>query len=154
MLRITLIGKRKLLTCLPFFFGFLLFASHFSFSQSEIEGVWKSEDGRYMMKIASLGDEFQGRIVWMKDETDENGGPVLDAKNPDEKLRRLPVKGSRILRDMKHNPSGKNWEQGTIYLPETGKQYECFAKVAGQKLSIVYKDQSGAQKSWSWTREN
>lgn len=154
MLRITCIGKRKLTTHQPLFFFFFLLLYQVSYSQSGIEGVWKSEDGQYMMKIASLGDEFQGRIVWMKQEADEKGEPILDLRNPDEKMRRLPVKGSRILKDMRYSAPNKTWDQGTIYLPETGQQYDCTVKITGKKLSIFYKDQNGAQKSWNWIRES
>lgn len=129
----------------------LLMISFGAFSQDKIEGVWKSEDGRYMIKVASIGDEFQGRIVWMKDENAAGGGPVLDKKNPDEKLRKLPVKGSKILKDLTYNSATDQWEGGTLYMPDIGRYYKCEVDVKGQKLLVNYEGETGRE-TWSWIR--
>lgn len=124
------------------------------FSQHGLEGVWKSEDEKYILKIASIGDEYQGRIVWLQREKDEKGNPLLDSKNPDEKLQKLPVKGGKILKELRYNPSNKQWEGGTVYLPDTGKTFNCTAEVKGNRLMIRYSNEKGESKSWNWIKSS
>ncbi len=135
-----------------YFLTALLLAASYAQAQSEIEGVWKSDKGDYMIKIASMGPEFQGRIVWMRNEKDENGQQRLDIKNPEAKFRKLPIKGSRILKDLKFNSSSKTWESGTLYIPDEGKIYQCTVTISANKLVINYSN--GGKSTWSWTRQS
>jgi len=129
------------------------FVSLYVTAQNNIEGVWKSDKGDYMIKIASMGQEYQGRIVWMLDEKDENGQQKLDAKNPDEKFRKLPIKGSKIITSLKFDSENNSWSGGKLYIPEEGKFYNCEAKVSGNKLIINYSLNNG-DKTWAWTRQS
>lgn len=127
---------------------FLIFSPDDSKAQNQIEGVWKSADNKYMVKVSSLGDEYHGRIVWLNDPS------MLDVKNPDEKLSKLPVKGSKILEGLKYNPSEGNWVGGTLYIPETGQYYQCTVSVDGNKLKMIYKPEDGQPtNTWSWVRQ-
>ncbi len=50
--------------------------------------------------------------------------PKVDKNNEDEKMRNVPLKGYRLLKDFVYK--GNNvWEDGTIYDPESGSLYNC-----------------------------
>ena len=79
----------------------------------------------------------------------------LDTKNPDDKFRKLPIKGSRILRELRYNPENKSWENGQLYIPDDGKVYSCSAKVSGSKMMINYYNEDGSDvRSWTWVKQN
>ena len=135
-----------------FFLLSFILISVYALAQNNIEGVWKSDKGDYMIKISSMGQEYQARIVWMENEKDANGQLKLDEKNPEEKFRKLPIKGSKIITNLEYK-SGSNWQNGKLYIPDEGKIYDCDASISGNKLIINYTS-NGGQKTWSWIRQN
>ena len=47
-------------------------------------------------------------------------------------MRRVPLKGYRILKDFVYNAENKDekeWNKGTIYDPENGSTYSCVIKM-------------------------
>jgi uncharacterized protein (DUF2147 family) len=96
-----------------------------AFSQTkadDIVGIWLA-DGKEPAKIQIFrsGERFYGKIVWIKNPTDANGNPRVDAKNPDESRRHYPILGLMILSGFKFN--GEEWKSGDIYDPQNGKTY-------------------------------
>lgn len=110
-----------------FLLSFLLSSYSFLATQAgnpdQIVGVWKSSNNGIMIKIDKVGDHFQGRIVWLE----ENSGnqPLLDEKNPDERLRKMPLKGNKVIQKLKFNSSEVLWEGGTFYNYKEGRLYNC-----------------------------
>jgi len=110
-----------------FLLSFLLSSYSFLATQTgnpdQIVGVWKSSNNGIMIKIDKVGDHFQGRIVWLE----ENAGnqPLLDEKNPDERLRKMPLKGNKVIQELTFNPSEVIWEGGTFYNYKEGRLYNC-----------------------------
>jgi len=150
--------KHNIIQSYLFLFLITLCASFFSantFAQSQLEGVWKSNDDEYMIKITSLGHQFQARIVWLKSEFDLSGNPLLDIKNPDEKYRKIPLKGLKILSDLQYNAAHDQWINGKIYLPQEGKYYSCKATIKGNMLQFILEGNgAGSGKTWNWTGQN
>ncbi len=89
-----------------------------------IVGVWETGNGKARVKIDQVGDEFKGRIVWLREPNDENGKPKLDKNNPEESLRSNRLLGYWMLQDFVF-VGDKTWEDGTIYDPESGSTYSC-----------------------------
>jgi uncharacterized protein (DUF2147 family) len=56
-----------------------------------------------------------------------NGEPEKDFNNPDTKLRSKSRLGLQILSGLKYNAADKQWQNGSIYDPDNGKTYDCFA---------------------------
>jgi uncharacterized protein (DUF2147 family) len=56
-----------------------------------------------------------------------NGEPEKDTENPDVKLRSRSRVGIQILSGLKYFADDKEWQGGTIYDPDNGKTYDCFA---------------------------
>lgn len=89
----------------------------------QILGVWKSPTKSVMIKVDKIGEHFQGRIVWIQAAADIQ--PVLDINNPDERLKKMPLKGNKVIQELSFDPSKTVWEGGTFYNYEEGKLYNC-----------------------------
>lgn len=89
-----------------------------------IVGLWKNGEGTGVVQIYKKGDEYFGRIVWLKVANDEAGNPRTDVNNPEEGMRKRRLKGMENLRNFKYIGDEK-WEDGQIYDPKTGNDYSC-----------------------------
>ena len=105
------------------------------FDKDAVLGIWKTEpndDGNYSHVEVYLADgKYSGRIVFLNspvvlegDDEGTVGEPRSDFKNPDEALRGRPLVGMDLMYGFKHNGRNK-WEDGRIYDPESGKEYNC-----------------------------
>ena len=91
--------------------------------EDHILGVWKSPNNSVMIKVDKMGNYYQGRIVWLQ--SADNVQPVLDTNNPEERLRKMPLKGNKVIQELSFDPSSFAWEGGTFYHHEEGKLYNC-----------------------------
>lgn len=87
-----------------------------------VHGVWLTPDGGAKVKVAPCGGGVCGTVVWLKAPLDPKGKPLVDAANPDPKLRTRPIVGLTLIRDFKPATPGR-WTGGKIYDPKTGKTY-------------------------------
>ncbi len=115
-----------------------------------ILGVWKSSSEGLMIKIDKVGNNFQGRIVWL--EPRQSNQPVLDDKNPDARLRNMPLKGNKIIKELKFNAAKSIWEGGTYYNHKEGKLYNCQISLQQRdKIRItkyIQDNQDGVVETW------
>lgn len=103
---------------------------------NDVIGIWLSENGNEKIEIYKKGDSYNGTMIWMKDENDENGNRKLDDKNPDASLRNRPMVGVDILFGFKY--SGNGWfNQGRIYDPGTGKTYRARIHVSDKNTAKI-----------------
>ena len=65
---------------------------------TDILGFWLSEEGRAVIEITQDGDEFKGKLVWLKVLADGEVKEKLDDKNPDESLRSRSLLGLENLK--------------------------------------------------------
>lgn len=86
-----------------------------------IVGSWSFYDNKLSVKIFKEGNEYKGRIIWMKEPLDKNGLPLLDQKNPEKVHRSEPVLNMVNLYGFKYNVDDNMWEEGFIYNPLTGE---------------------------------
>jgi uncharacterized protein (DUF2147 family) len=108
-----------------------------SFTQQcdEILGVWANDSGKGHIQIYKQEGKYYGKIIWLKQPTDETGKPKIDKKNPDKNLQARPLMGMVMLRDFQFE--GEEWTGGKIYNPSDGKEYKCYMKLKDPKtLSI------------------
>lgn len=95
----------------------------------KLMGVWEPSNGRARVKVEKVANKYYGKIVWLKEPNDpQTGVPKLDKNNPDDKLRTVPLKGYRLLKDFTYAGNGE-WKEGTIYDPENGNTYNCIIKM-------------------------
>jgi uncharacterized protein (DUF2147 family) len=101
-------------------------------SADAILGEWYTQDRDAKIKIEKLGDRYVGSLVWLQTPLNEEGKPKVDKKNPVVSLRTRPILGLRNVRDLQFAGDGK-WENGKIYDPKTGNDYDCKAKLLADK---------------------
>jgi uncharacterized protein (DUF2147 family) len=110
----------------------LLFLTLTSFSSLEgdrIIGLWEPSNGKARVKIEKIGTKYYGKIVWLKEPIDPTTkAEKLDKNNPDESMRKVPLKGYRLLKDFIYTEKDE-WTEGTIYDPESGSLYNCLIKM-------------------------
>lgn len=105
-------------------------------SPDGVLGVWKNGEGTAMIKIAKTGNEYQGKIVWLKEPIDPlNGKPKVDNNSPEEANRLKPVLGLTNVWGFKFKDG--EWIDGFIYDPKNGKTYDCIITMTDKsKLSV------------------
>jgi uncharacterized protein (DUF2147 family) len=96
-------------------------------SAQEITGVWFNQEKDAKIEIYKENNKYFGKIVWLK-EPNRDGKPKLDAKNVKVELRSKPLMGLLLLKDFVKK-SDKEYEDGTIYDPKSGKTYSCIITV-------------------------
>ena len=103
----------------------------------DVIGKWLNEDEDAHIEITKKNNEFFGKVVWIKDNIDqETGKEKLDKLNPDESLRSRPRLGLEILTNFVFDGEDR-WEDGKIYDPKSGKTYSCYMKfIEKDKLKI------------------
>ena len=116
-------------------------------------GIWQSEHGSARIQIFKTGGDYNGKIVWLKEELDESGKHKTDENNPSESLKKKPIIGLEALSDFTYKGDGV-WEGGTVYDPRSGKKYSCKLAVNGDgQLEVrAFMGISLIGKTQIWTR--
>lgn len=114
--------KKLLLT-----FSFIFMVSQvFSQNADQVKGYWLTGEGTSQVWIyKAKNGSYYGKIVWLE-EPNENGAPKKDKENPDEDLRDRPLLDLLLLKSFEYDKNDKEWEDGTIYDPKSGKTYDCY----------------------------
>ena len=86
-----------------------------------IIGVWLTADAKAQVAVDRTGDQYCGKIVWLK-EPEKNGKPVVDDQNPDEHLRSRPILEMEMMNGFVYDGDGV-WVDGKVYDPESGDEY-------------------------------
>jgi len=113
-------------------FGFVLFLSlligqAFAQDAQKIVGIWWNDTKTSKIEVKEDNGKFIGTVVYINPSKYVNGEPEKDTKNPDAKLRSRSRLGLQILSGLKYSASDKQWLSGSIYDPDNGKTYDCFA---------------------------
>lgn len=93
----------------------------------KIVGIWWNDEKTTKIEVEKKDGKYIGTIVYMIPEKYENGAPPKDDENPDESLRDRSVVGIQILNGFIYNAKKKEWKEGSIYDPKSGKTYDCYA---------------------------
>jgi uncharacterized protein (DUF2147 family) len=144
--------KKSLLLFVTALFSVIAFAQE---DADKIIGVWKNGEGTGMIKIYKNGENYQGKIVWLKEPIDpQTGKPKIDKNNPDESLRIKPIIG--IINTWGFVYTEENvWDDGKIYDPKTGNIYDCTIKLKNDNTLEVrgYIGISLIGRTDTWTRQ-
>lgn len=116
-----------------FFLGIYALAG-FAQEADKIVGVWWNEEKTSKIEVEKKDGKYIGTIVYMIPEKYENGAPPLDDENPDESLRSRSIVGIQILSNFDYNAKDKEWKNGSIYDPKSGKTYDCYAWMENDDL--------------------
>jgi len=116
----------------------LLFLCISSFAQTvgadAVTGTWLTASGKAKVQIYKEGNKYNGKIVWLKNPTYDDGKIKVDKNNPDKAKQSAPLLGLNMLNGFVFDDG--EWEDGTIYDPENGKTYSCKIKYRDGKLDL------------------
>ena len=106
----------------------ILFVPLFLQAQAnKIEGTWYNDEKTSTIEITKGADgKYVGKINWL-DEPNEDGKPKVDKENPDPQLAKRPILGLAIVNNFVYDSKKERWVEGSIYDPNNGKTYDCFA---------------------------
>ncbi|MFC5408621.1 DUF2147 domain-containing protein [Larkinella bovis] len=119
-------------------------------------GTWLNGTKRGHIQIYKKGDQYFGKLVWLKEPNDPvTGKPRTDVKNSQSSLRTRPLVGLDVMQGFIYD-GGKVWADGNIYNPEDGKEYSCKLTLKDPNTLDVrgYIGISLIGKSQIWTRIN
>lgn len=113
-------------------FGFvfvlsLLISQAFAQDAAKIAGIYWNFVKTSKIEVKEENGKFIGTVIYINPDKYVNGEPEKDTKNPDVKLRSRSRLGLQILSGLKYNEGDKEWQGGSIYDPDNGKTYDCFA---------------------------
>ena len=63
---------------------------------------------------------YRAKVIWVEKDKDDKGNKLLDKKNPDKKLRNVPIDQIVIFSGLKYNAKEKRWDDTKIYDPRHG----------------------------------
>ncbi len=116
-------------------------------------GIWYDDTGRGAVELVPCGQKLCGRIVWLKEEVNAEGKPLVDRYNPNPARRTTPICGLQVVGDAQKLSDG-TWDQGWIYDPKTGSSYNVALSLQKpDQLKVTgYKGIKLLSKSFMWTR--
>lgn len=103
-------------------------------SAQDVLGKWKLENGSAIVQVYKSGENYNGKIVWLKKATEADGTPAVDKNNPKPELQTRKLIGLNMLSGLKK--TGDEYTGGRIYDPANGKTYYCSFKVEGNTLRV------------------
>ena len=103
-------------------------------NKDAVIGTWLTGSGKAKVSIYKEGDKYNGKIVWLKNPTYEDGKPKVDKHNPDKAKQTTPIMGLNMLKGFIFDED--KWVDGTIYDPENGKTYSCKITYRDGKLDV------------------
>ncbi len=112
--------------CFFWITGFTVYAQ----AQDPVLGRWENPSGEGRIEIVKSGDEYTGKLYWIKEPNGPDGKPKKDENNPDESKRSRPLQGLQLFSGFKKT-GDKVYEEGEIYDPKSGKTYSCKMTVKG-----------------------
>lgn len=111
--------------------GLALAATRAADPADALLGDWQVASRDAIVRIERVGDEYQGRLVWLlhdrygpEDGPALAGRPVTDRNNPDPALRDRPLLGLRLLWGLHYDGAGA-WTGGWVYDSDDGRRYRC-----------------------------
>ncbi len=102
--------------------------------EKDYVGVWFNTEKDAKVEIFKEGNQYFGKVVWLKEPTDK-GKPKVDKNNSDKSKRTKPILGMRLLNGFEL--SDGVLKDGTIYDPKNGKTYSCIIKKKDEKTLEV-----------------
>ena len=130
-----------------------LFSIQLSAQTDKVVGFWLTDEGESQVEIFKKSNgKYYGKIVWLE-EPNENGKPKVDDDNPVVSLQNRPILGLELLKGFSED---KEWENGTIYDPDSGKTYDCYMWFEGSnnlKIKGYVMGMRFIGRKTTWTRD-
>lgn len=121
----------------------------------DITGLWLPSSGKARVNIyRTQKGKYYGKIVWLREPIDPATKVAKkDKNNPDEAKRKEDLMGYLLLKAFESKGNG-NYENGTIYDPESGTTYKCTIEMPDNNTLSVrgFVGVSLFGKTDTWTR--
>lgn len=75
------------------------------------------------VKVFKHGDGYRAQVIWVDNLKKEDGSIRLDEKNPDKSKRSVRADQIVLIDKVKYDADDKEWSDGKIYDPTSGKTY-------------------------------
>src|SRR5262245_3312895 len=109
----------------------LTFVASQAFAATPV-GLWYAEGGAAKVQVFLCGDDFCGKVVWLRSPLGEDGCELRDNNNPDSTLRSRAIVGLVVLTGLKPEDDDQGaWSGGSLYDPTSGHTYWCRARLEG-----------------------
>ncbi len=104
-----------------------------------ITGVWiTASDSSSVEIVKHTNGKYIGNINWLMEPMNDQGKPKVDENNPDPDKQNQPIIGLKILRAFEYDDRKDRWDDGTIYDPDNGKTYSCYAWFEDGNYDVLY----------------
>lgn len=122
-------------------------------NKDAIVGIWFTPKHDAKIEMYKKGDAYFGKLAWFKEQTDANGKPKLDVKNPDASLRSRTLLNLEFLKNFVYK-NDNSWENGEIYDAQSGKTYNSKISLSGNDMLNLrgYVGISLFGRTETWTR--
>lgn len=82
--------------------------------------AWQNKD-HFKAKVVKLSDgTYRGQVIWAEVDKDKDGNKRLDKKNPNKKLRSLPLDQAVLFDGLKYDADKHEWNGTKVYDPQRG----------------------------------
>jgi len=113
-------------------------------------GTWVNSEQNAHIEIYRDGDTYAGKIVWLKEPTNDQGEPWRDRNNPDESLQGRTIMGMPVLTGLRYDDG--EYVDGTLYSAKQGGYADCDAELKSPdelELSISYSWLFSTTRTWT-----
>jgi uncharacterized protein (DUF2147 family) len=109
------------------FASFLFLAFQAAAQADKVVGFWLTEKKDAQVQIIKTADgKYDGAIIWLDKPLEDDGSVKVDDENSDPVLQKRTIMGLQLLNDFVYNGKDKEWQDGTIYDPDSGNTYDCY----------------------------
>ena len=104
-------------------------------AESDLQGLWLTENGESTVDITRTEQGWVGHIVALQEPLTPDGKEKTDFQNPDPNRRQDPIIGLRIIWGFM--TMGDNaWAGGSVYDPNNGKTYHAKITLRNHQLHL------------------
>ena len=115
----------------------LLHSISLNAQNKKIIGVWWNDTKTSRISVYEENGKIYGKVIWLKEDVNKDGtSPRRDIHNDKKSLQKRRILGLVILKDLEWDEDENEWTNGTIYSPNHGKNFSCYAKL--QKNGSLY----------------
>ncbi len=106
--------------------------------EDAILGKWITVEKSLEVEVYKQDNRFKAKIIWFKiQDTTRPLNTRTDEQNPNPALRSRKWLGMDVLRKLKYNADDNQWQDGIIYDPKHGREWDSVAWISDAGLLKV-----------------